>query len=204
MALLELIPEDARQRIQELSETDLLVYFKSFDWNKCLKAYLLNLSETSLRDLLRRLYNATPQENRDALAVPSNDMEKETLIDELAISYKLSTATESTVNSIIGDMQRAWAAREEDQAGRAQVAHALDIVFVKEHPHRLSLPICAAVHKIGFECSEVLTRSGEATPFFRKNMKGLQAFKLLIEFWEKNVPANKMEGFIGRFLTWRG
>lgn len=198
MSLLEVIPDDAQQQIQELSGTDLLVYFKSFHWKKCLKPYLLNLPDASLRDLLLRLHQAIPDDLRERSSAPTSDMDKETLFDELVIAYKLSTDFESSVTSICGDMQRARASRDDDESGRIEVAQALDIVFVKDSPHRTSLGICSGLQKMGLVCTERLARDGTPSPFYKKNMKGLQASKLLLAFWDRKVAPTTAEGFLGR------
>ena len=69
MQLLETASGDVIERLSELKGTDLLEFFRSFHWNKCLRVLLLNLSDGELRALLESIIDALPEDIRDVVTV---------------------------------------------------------------------------------------------------------------------------------------
>lgn len=196
MQLLETSPPDASQRLTELKGTDLLEFFRSLHWTKCLKFILLNLSDSDLKSVLQSLINSFPDDHKETLSIGDS---KEELLEYLLIAYKISIVSKSTSRSITADVERVWACRTSDELGRVDVARAVDIVYVKEHQHRQSLPIAKLLEALGLNCSEIPAQNGRPTPFYVTKMRAATAVKLLVAFWEGNVSVTSSEGFIGRF-----
>lgn len=65
MSLLEAAPADTLTRLQELKGADLLVFFNSLHWNKCLTVLLLKAPDDLLKSVLEAFIEAVPDKDQD-------------------------------------------------------------------------------------------------------------------------------------------
>lgn len=110
----------------------LLASFRSFEWNKCLKPSLGNLSTKDCLALLRNLNDALPEEKMTKITVPLVLPSLEDVIDKLRKFYKLCLSTTFTSAVIAENAERAWSAYQDDVTGWEDVSIALDIVYIQD------------------------------------------------------------------------
>ena len=138
MALLEVILDALANQFEGQV---LLALYQSFDWMKCLKPFFMSLDGSQLLKVLKKLEYALPASVREKVSIPTGKPRTEELIEEARFLYKLSAVDESTVDSILFDILRAWSSRQYDASGRLDVGQAIEIVFVNDSPHKVSRPI---------------------------------------------------------------
>lgn len=88
---------------------EVLVLFKSYDWGRCMKAFLANLDDTVLLYLLRETREALYDTRKMLVSTCADDPAKEDIVEGLRAIYKQSVTEETTATTIVHDTAQACA-----------------------------------------------------------------------------------------------
>lgn len=127
--LLECAPDDTSQKLRELKGGELLSFFRSLHWDLFLCSHLSALTVGELKPLLVGLKNALPAGVAENVILPEGDSESSDFLDEFRSLYVSPSShidfDSVTASSVVGDIERDWSARRDDESGRTAVARQL-------------------------------------------------------------------------------
>ena len=194
-------PKDSAERLGELENGELLLFFRSLPWKTFLKTYVASLSPGEGKGLLKSLVQACKTELGVIVTMDLVDADESTIESELLSVYLSRAASGRNVEEVVQDIMRTSSALEDLDEPRHALASCLDAVMMQDATQKSLLPIAKALNDSGLECAEVSSKTGKSSKFYTPKIRPRDAFKRLMAFWAANVSAVSVEGFIGRAFS---
>lgn len=151
MVLLTNVPDSARQHLEELKGSALVVLFEIFYWVRCLKACIMNFEDEFHLQVLRGIRSSLSEAMQMPVTLSADNPKKEDLVEEVLVIYKLSTEDVMFSVFLVYYTTQAWSFMKSDKVGRVGVGTVFDILFVKNFPHVASFPFLKYFWQIGFQ-----------------------------------------------------